>query len=189
MAAQSTSDAAIGPADIGGFEEGEFEGDSPTEEVAAQIRLRRADPIQLRAQEIEFRQLLRRCRLARRARARARHRRIARRQMHRAPPVAGGPRVRIPVPPAASLSQRALSSGFDPVVAGLVGSQHRSDHYGNVLFTTTRKVSGPGFLILWQYKLPTRTGWHDQFPPARSRLCEKRSRCLERSVATRTPRS
>jgi len=81
----------------------------------------------------------------------------------------------------------ALSSGFDPVVAGLVGSQHRSDHYENVLFTTTGKVSGLGFLILWQYKLPTRTGWHDQFPPARSRLCEKRSRCLERSVATRTP--
>jgi hypothetical protein len=37
LAAQSTSDASIGPADIGGFEEGEFEGDSPTEEVAAQI--------------------------------------------------------------------------------------------------------------------------------------------------------
>jgi hypothetical protein len=27
-----------GPAGIGGFEEGEFEGDSPTEEVAAPIR-------------------------------------------------------------------------------------------------------------------------------------------------------
>ena len=37
MAAQSTSDASIGPADVGGFEEGEFKGDSPTEEVAAQI--------------------------------------------------------------------------------------------------------------------------------------------------------
>ena len=49
-----------GPA-VGGFEEGEFEGDSPTEEVAAQIRLRGADPVQLRAQEIEFRQLLWRC--------------------------------------------------------------------------------------------------------------------------------
>jgi hypothetical protein len=32
LAAQSTSDASIGPAGIGGFEEGEFEGDSPTEE-------------------------------------------------------------------------------------------------------------------------------------------------------------
>ena len=48
----------------------------------------------------------------------------------------------------------ALSSGFDPVVAGLVDSQHRSDHYGNVLFTTTGKVSGLGFLILWQYNSP-----------------------------------
>ena len=38
---------------VGGFEEGEFEGDSPTEEVAAQIRLRGADPVQLRAQEID----------------------------------------------------------------------------------------------------------------------------------------
>jgi hypothetical protein len=34
-AAQSTSDASIGLAGIGGFEEGEFEGDSSTEEVAA----------------------------------------------------------------------------------------------------------------------------------------------------------
>jgi hypothetical protein len=41
-----------GPA-VGGFEEGEFEGDSPTEEVAAQIRLRGADAVQLRAQEID----------------------------------------------------------------------------------------------------------------------------------------
>jgi hypothetical protein len=37
----------------GGFEEGEFEGDSPTEEAVAQIRLLRTDPVQLRAQEIE----------------------------------------------------------------------------------------------------------------------------------------
>jgi hypothetical protein len=81
-----------------GRHRGEFEGDSPTEEVAAQIRLRGTDPVQLRAQEIEFRQL---CRLARQARAR--HRRVARRQMHRAPPVAGGPRVRIALPPAGSL--------------------------------------------------------------------------------------
>jgi len=36
-----------------GFEEGEFEGDSSTEEVAAQIRLCGADPVQLRAQEID----------------------------------------------------------------------------------------------------------------------------------------
>jgi len=33
------------PASIGGFEEGKFEGDSPTEEVAAQIRLHGADPV------------------------------------------------------------------------------------------------------------------------------------------------
>ncbi len=38
---------------VGGFEEGEFEGDSPTEEVAAPARLYGADPIQLRAQEID----------------------------------------------------------------------------------------------------------------------------------------
>jgi hypothetical protein len=42
-----------GPVGIGGIEEGEFEGDSPTEEVAAQIRLRGTDPVQLRAQEID----------------------------------------------------------------------------------------------------------------------------------------
>src|SRR5205807_4882652 len=42
-----------GPIAIGGFEEGEFEGDSPTEEVAAQIRVRGADAVQLRAQEID----------------------------------------------------------------------------------------------------------------------------------------
>ena len=42
-----------GPVGIGGFEEGEFEGDSPTEEVAAQIRLCGTDPVQLRAQEID----------------------------------------------------------------------------------------------------------------------------------------
>src|SRR5712671_7847617 len=38
---------------IGGIKEGEFEGDSPTEEVAAQIRLGGADAVQLRAQEID----------------------------------------------------------------------------------------------------------------------------------------
>ena len=38
---------------ISGFEEGKFEGDSPTEEVAAQIRLKGADPLQLCAQEID----------------------------------------------------------------------------------------------------------------------------------------
>ena len=38
---------------IGGFEEGKFEDDSPTKEVAAQIRLLGADPLQLRAQEID----------------------------------------------------------------------------------------------------------------------------------------
>src|SRR5271167_4677802 len=38
---------------ISGFEEGKFEGDSSTEEVAAQIRLRGADPVQLRAEEID----------------------------------------------------------------------------------------------------------------------------------------
>ena len=42
-----------GPVGIGCFEEGEFEGDSPLEKVAAQIRLRGADPIQLSAQEID----------------------------------------------------------------------------------------------------------------------------------------
>src|SRR5207245_10056654 len=42
-----------GPLGIGGFEEREFEGDSATEEVTAQIRLRGADPVQLRAQEID----------------------------------------------------------------------------------------------------------------------------------------
>jgi hypothetical protein len=34
-----------GSVSIGGLEEGKFEGDSPTEEVAAQIRLRGADPV------------------------------------------------------------------------------------------------------------------------------------------------
>jgi hypothetical protein len=38
---------------VGGFEEGEFEGDSPTEEVPAQIGLRGADAVQFRAQEID----------------------------------------------------------------------------------------------------------------------------------------
>jgi hypothetical protein len=42
-----------GPLRVGGFEEGEFEGDSPTEEVAAQVRLCGADSVQLRAQEID----------------------------------------------------------------------------------------------------------------------------------------
>jgi hypothetical protein len=42
-----------GPVGIGGFEEGEFECHSPTEEVAAHIRLRGADPVQLRAQEFD----------------------------------------------------------------------------------------------------------------------------------------
>ena len=42
-----------GPVSIGGFEKGEFEGYSPTEEVVAQIRLRGADPVQLGAQEID----------------------------------------------------------------------------------------------------------------------------------------
>src|SRR5438876_5656922 len=42
-----------GPVGIGGFEEGEFEADSPTEKFAAQIRRRGADPVQLRAQEID----------------------------------------------------------------------------------------------------------------------------------------
>jgi hypothetical protein len=44
---------ASGPIGISGFEEGEFEDDSATEEVAAQIRLHGADPVQLRAQEID----------------------------------------------------------------------------------------------------------------------------------------
>ena len=38
---------------IGSFEEGELEGDSARKEVAAQIWLRRADSVQLRAQEID----------------------------------------------------------------------------------------------------------------------------------------
>ena len=42
-----------GPVWVGGFEEREFEGDSPTEEVTAQIRLGGANPVQLRAQEID----------------------------------------------------------------------------------------------------------------------------------------
>jgi hypothetical protein len=42
-----------GPVGVGGFEKGEFEGDSPSEKVAAQIRLRGADPIQLRAEETD----------------------------------------------------------------------------------------------------------------------------------------
>ena len=42
-----------GPIPIGGFEEGEFKADSPTGEVAAQVCLRGADAVQLRAQEID----------------------------------------------------------------------------------------------------------------------------------------
>ena len=48
--ARSRRSASIG---IGGFEEGELEGDSPTEEVAAQIGLRGTDAVQLGAQEID----------------------------------------------------------------------------------------------------------------------------------------
>src|SRR5207248_1259786 len=42
-----------GPVGVGGFEEGEFEGDGPLEKVAAQILSRGADAVQLRAQEID----------------------------------------------------------------------------------------------------------------------------------------
>ena len=42
-----------GPVSIGGFEEGKLESDGPTEEVVAQIRLRRTDPVQLSAQKID----------------------------------------------------------------------------------------------------------------------------------------
>jgi hypothetical protein len=38
---------------IGSFEEGELKGDNARKEVAAQIWLRRADPVQLRVQEID----------------------------------------------------------------------------------------------------------------------------------------
>src|ERR1700730_3974072 len=48
--ARSKRSASIG---IGGFEEGRLEGDSPTEEVAAQIRLGGTDAVQLGAQEID----------------------------------------------------------------------------------------------------------------------------------------
>ena len=41
------------PLGVRSFEEGELEGDGPTEEVAAQARLCRADPVQLRTQEID----------------------------------------------------------------------------------------------------------------------------------------
>ena len=40
-----------GPVGVGGFEEGEFEGDGPLEKVVAQILLRGADAVQLCAQE------------------------------------------------------------------------------------------------------------------------------------------
>jgi hypothetical protein len=42
-----------GPVWVGGFEEGEFEGDGPLEKVPAQILLRGADAVQLGAQEID----------------------------------------------------------------------------------------------------------------------------------------
>src|SRR5215469_2481818 len=42
-----------GPIPTGGFEEGEFKADSPTAEVAAQVCVRGADAVQLRAQEID----------------------------------------------------------------------------------------------------------------------------------------
>jgi len=42
-----------GPLFIGGFEEGDLERDSSTEEVAAQIHVPGADPVQLRAQKID----------------------------------------------------------------------------------------------------------------------------------------
>src|SRR5260370_12984252 len=42
-----------GPVGVGGFEEGEFEGDGPLEKVSAQILVRGADAVQLRAQEID----------------------------------------------------------------------------------------------------------------------------------------
>ena len=42
-----------GPLGVGGFEEGEFEGDGPTEEVAAQVRLCGADPVRVSAQPDE----------------------------------------------------------------------------------------------------------------------------------------
>ena len=41
------------PLGVRGFEEGEFEGYSPTEEVTTQVRLCGADSVQLRAQEID----------------------------------------------------------------------------------------------------------------------------------------
>jgi hypothetical protein len=42
-----------GPVGIGGIGGGEFEGDSPAEDVAAQIHQCRADPVQRRAWEID----------------------------------------------------------------------------------------------------------------------------------------
>jgi hypothetical protein len=42
-----------GSVGISSFEEGEFESDSPAEEVAAQIRMHGADSVQLTAQEID----------------------------------------------------------------------------------------------------------------------------------------
>ena len=41
------------PLGVRGFEEGEFEGYSPTEEVTTQVRLCGADSVQLRAQKID----------------------------------------------------------------------------------------------------------------------------------------
>jgi hypothetical protein len=42
-----------GPVGVGGFEEGEFDDDGLLEKVAAQILLRGADAVQLRAQKID----------------------------------------------------------------------------------------------------------------------------------------
>jgi hypothetical protein len=50
---QARENVQSGPVCVGGFEEGEFEGDSATEKVAAEIRLRAANSVQLRAQEID----------------------------------------------------------------------------------------------------------------------------------------
>ena len=42
-----------GPVGVGGFEEGEIEGDGPLEKVAAQILLRGADAVQLRGAPLQ----------------------------------------------------------------------------------------------------------------------------------------
>src|SRR6516165_4546911 len=41
------------PSGVGGFEEGEFEGDSPAKEVAAEVSMCWANPVQLCAEEID----------------------------------------------------------------------------------------------------------------------------------------